>query len=499
MTFRTGGSYILKPLWITVLSLFLGLQCGFWSKVSARAEPADSLTSLSEIRQRVLNNSEEALIGEKIKVSGIANVATGVLHERYLLIYIQNDSAGLSLFSKSFEEPIQPGDSIVVSGEVQKYAGMTEVQVEGYELAERGAGLPEAVSLEKVMAFPEKYEGMLVSGSGVIRGKGTGFNGKYLTVALSDTALESMMVYVSNFHSQNQEFNFDRLSVGDNVSIEGVIGRNNSDSSSGNFKVFLRTPSDLQYENIPKSYMWLGLQGVLIVSIFVVGWILLLRRQVAKQTDIIKTSLKEKEMLLQEIHHRVKNNLAIISGLIELQLDSTSDEAALRVLRNSQIRIQSMAMVHEKLYKSATLSNIGMDVYVRDLVEAIHLTYMDQHKNIDIDFNLEAVKLDIDRVIPCALLINELVVNAFKHAFRDMTTGRLLVSLKQQEDEVELIVADNGPGLPEDFTLEGSDSLGMMLIHTFASQLSADMDVKSDDGTSFIFRFEAEGDRRKLD
>jgi len=198
--------------------------------------------------------------------------------------------------------------------------------------------------------------------------------------------------------------------------------------------------------------------------------------------------LDEKEVLLREIHHRVKNNLSIVSGLIELQLDGTENERARRVLKDSQSRIYSMAMIHEKLYETKSLSGIRLDNYLRELVEAIHDTF-EYSDSVGLQFDMDSASLDIDKVVPCGLLINELVVNAFKHAFKDNEHGILKIGLKNQEGTLELTVSDNGRGLPEDFTLESTDSLGGMLISTFSAQLEAKTEIESGNGATFKFTF----------
>jgi two-component sensor histidine kinase len=236
--------------------------------------------------------------------------------------------------------------------------------------------------------------------------------------------------------------------------------------------------------------LYLLFGGVVVGSIFIIGWVIVLRRRVDSKTSEIQHSLEEKDVLLREIHHRVKNSLSIVSGLIELQLEGTNSKDARNVLRNSQSRIHSVALIHEKLYQTESISDIELDNYIRDLVEAIHATFSDSKKFVALSFDLEKVILDIDRVIPCGLLINELIVNAFKYAFKKGEKGRLKIALHQQNNEIVLQISDNGPGLPEDFKKNRNDSLGSMLIDSFAAQLDAQMDIQtSDEGTSFTFTF----------
>lgn len=207
----------------------------------------------------------------------------------------------------------------------------------------------------------------------------------------------------------------------------------------------------------------------------------------------ITKSLKEKEILLAEIHHRVKNNLAVISGLLQMQIWETKDETAETALKDSQLRVQSIALVHEKLYQSENLSFIQFDRYVRDLLQAISSTYMDTHGSIEIVTDLEDIGLNINQAIPCSLLLNELIVNAFKHAFEDdAKSGNIFVNIQKQKDTVCMQVKDDGIGFPEDFDLENASSLGMTLINTLIQQLQGEIEVKNDGGAIFEVTFEAE-------
>lgn len=226
--------------------------------------------------------------------------------------------------------------------------------------------------------------------------------------------------------------------------------------------------------------------GLILISLLITGWVTV-RNRVHKKTAKIQKSLGEKEALLREIHHRVKNNLSIISGLIELQLHSTDDEEARRVLKNSQSRIHSMAMIHEKLYQTNSLSQISLSSYIKELVETIHQTFAEQ-ESVILEFDMEEVSVNLDTIIPCGLMINELVVNAFKHAFKN-SGGILSIELKKEGERAELIVADNGPGMPADIKTEQKDSLGLLLINTFAAQLEAETELTSNNGTCFKIRF----------
>ncbi|PAU93484.1 hypothetical protein CK503_12190 [Aliifodinibius salipaludis] len=451
----------------------------------------DSLWSFSKIRTDTNADNELDYLGEEVTITGIANISTGLFHEHYLQASIQNDSAGMSIFAMEIDNPFQSGDSLVVKGKIQRYNGLSEVSVDSYRVVNNNSKEPAPKSLNKAMANPSKYLGMLVEGEGSIIEKGSTFNGKYLRISSGELASGTIMVYVSNFHYLFDQFNFDVLSTGDKISVKGIISENNPKfPEERTYQLLLRTPEDLKYADFPKYYMFLIIGGLVLVTAIVVGWVLVLRKRVDSKTGEIQESLKEKEILLQEIHHRVKNSLAIVSGLIELQLDSTDSDEAKNVLQDSQTRIRSMALIHEKLYQTKSLSDIALDTYIRELVEAIHGTFTEYDDTVDLKFKLDEIELDIDRVIPCGLLINELVVNAFKHAFKKDKKGVLEVGLFKENGNIRLSVADNGPGLPDGFDLSSEDNLGSLLIDTFAAQLNAEIDIKNaGEGAKFTFVF----------
>ncbi len=475
--------------WWLRLSSVLGLLL-VYSQSNAQ-QASDSLWSFSKVRMDA--NADDTLdyLGEEVTITGIANIETGLLHEHYLQAFVQNDSSGMSVFSMEIDTHFEPGDSIVATGEIQRYNGLAEVNVKSYEVFEDAAEVPDPKPLNEAAKNPAKYLGMLVAGEGRIIEKGNTFNGKYLRLSTADELNDPIIIYVSNFHHLFDEIDFDVLGVGDKISVTGIMSEYNPDFPEERmYKVFLRTPEDLDYADLPRFYMLLIIGGMGLVTLLIVGWVVMLRRQVDNKTKKIQESLEEKEILLREIHHRVKNSLAIVSGLIELQLDSTNNKTAKSVLQDSQSRIRSMALIHEKLYQTESLSGIDLDTYLKELVEAIHGTFTEYQKAVELQFDLENIKMDIDRVIPCGLLINELVVNAFKHAFTENKQGVLAIELARENGEITLRVSDNGPGLPEYFNLNDQDSLGAMLIGTFASQLEAETKInKKKEGSEFIFTF----------
>lgn len=208
-----------------------------------------------------------------------------------------------------------------------------------------------------------------------------------------------------------------------------------------------------------------------------------------------KKSLKEKETLLVEVHHRVKNNLAIISGLLQMQVFNTDDEKLLAKLKVSQSRIQSIAMVHEKLYSSDSFSEVAIDTYINDLLEMIESSITDFQKEIQIEKDMDTIRLTVSQAIPCGLLLNEMLTNCYKHAFKEQDKGTVRISIKKRDTDMVLKVEDDGVGLPDNFNMEEQSSLGMTIINTLTNQLNGQLDVYSDDsGTQFRLAFSIDDD-----
>ena len=203
----------------------------------------------------------------------------------------------------------------------------------------------------------------------------------------------------------------------------------------------------------------------------------------------LKLSLQEKEVLLSEIHHRVKNNLAVITGLLELQSHKLENEEAVNALKDSQMRINSMALIHEKLYQNKNLSQIEFDKYTHELITVIKSSHLTADQPVNINLDCENVELPITTAIPCGLLINEIVTNSIKHAFNGVKGAEVNLSLKKLNDDVELKISDNGKGLPVKFEDLETKSLGIILIRTLTRQLGADLIVNGTDGTAYDIKF----------
>lgn len=210
------------------------------------------------------------------------------------------------------------------------------------------------------------------------------------------------------------------------------------------------------------------------------------------QEKEMRETLKEKEVMLAEIHHRVKNNLAVISGLLQLQAFSAENTDVQKALNDSQLRIHTMALIHEMLYQSQSLAYIKYDAYVSDLLETISDMYTSEDSNIRLDIAVDPILLSINKAIPCSLLINELIVNSFKHAFTKQKEGIISIEMKQENGQITLHVADNGNGFSKE-QFSQDDTLGATLIHTLCDQLEADfsiLDRPANSGSAFKVTFE---------
>jgi two-component sensor histidine kinase len=206
--------------------------------------------------------------------------------------------------------------------------------------------------------------------------------------------------------------------------------------------------------------------------------------------DQARAALQEKEVLLKEIHHRVKNNLQVISSLLNLQSGLIQDPRITEAFKDSQNRVRSMALIHERLYQSENLAVIDFSDYVRNLAEHLLLSYGVGAENVTLDVEADTVFLDIDTAAPCGLMLNELVSNALKHAFPDNRKGQIQVGLcADQDGHLAITVDDDGVGFPKGVDAQSSNSLGLQLVHTLVRQLDGHLEMHSGNGTTFSVTF----------
>ena len=204
-----------------------------------------------------------------------------------------------------------------------------------------------------------------------------------------------------------------------------------------------------------------------------------------KAAEIVKSSLREKELLLKEIHHRVKNNLQITSSLLRLQAAKIPDAAVRQVLRESQDRIRSMALVHEMLYRSQDLARVDFPQYVRALVPQLFRSY-NPGGRIRYRVEIDEIVFGVDLAVPCGLIINELVANALKHAFPGDRRGEICVRMRLEQDRYRLSVEDDGIGFPAGLDVSQTGTLGLQLVRTLTEQIGGRLQEKTGQGTAFV-------------
>ncbi|MBL4709348.1 MAG: tetratricopeptide repeat protein [Flavobacteriales bacterium] len=216
------------------------------------------------------------------------------------------------------------------------------------------------------------------------------------------------------------------------------------------------------------------------------------------KNNVISIQKEEREMLLKEIHHRVKNNLQVISSLLDIQSQDISDKQALSAVEDGQSRVKAMALIHEKLYQNKEIGEIVFEDYVNQLIKQLSAVYaLSNRANFKIKGN--SIVLDIDTAIPIGLILNELISNAFKYAFVDIDLAQLDIELLEQaEGEYLLTVKDNGKGLPEDFQVNKAKSLGLRLVHRLSRQLYGKVEYNYEQGANFRIEFKDTQQRKRV-
>ena len=253
--------------------------------------------------------------------------------------------------------------------------------------------------------------------------------------------------------------------------------------------------------------------GVLIILALTVGLVvivqlgrkkmertnLVLKQQkldIEEKSELISKSLTEKEALLKEIHHRVKNNLQIISSLLNLQSASLKDSSALDAIKEGQHRVKSIALIHQKLHQTEDLSQVDFQEYCEQLVSFLQSAFAQKGKDIQTTVKANRIQLDIDTAVPLGLIINELVTNAYKYAFSDQDIGVIEIVLSRMDEGLSLDVRDNGKGMPEDFDLTKAKSLGMKLVQILSRQLKGKVNWANSGGAHFIIEFKESAARK---
>lgn len=291
--------------------------------------------------------------------------------------------------------------------------------------------------------------------------------------------------------------------IGKNFTGLGIFPDEDATLQLENFTRAIKTQDVQAFQckifNKKGNYSWIESKLVPLEKNGVVNSVLVIATDVTERksaTDQLKDSLAEKEVLLKEIHHRVKNNMQIISSLLNLQSQHVDDdEVAVDVLKESQNRVKSMAMIHEKLYQSNDFTSIQFDNYIERLVKELFYSYHINQEQIKPVINVGDIVLNIETAIPCGLIISELISNSLKHAFHDEMKGKVIVSLQSCHDEgynnkYVLIVSDTGNGFPEDINFRNTESLGLQLVGSLVNQINGEITLDKSNGTAFKIIFE---------
>ena len=227
----------------------------------------------------------------------------------------------------------------------------------------------------------------------------------------------------------------------------------------------------------------IGLGIGLLLFAGLLAWLYQLFKKTKKQNEIISKANREKEILLKEIHHRVKNNLQVVSSLLTLQSKYVDDDTALDAINTGKSRVQSMSILHRNLYQNENLKNIKIKPYFDDLVENLVNTYKVGDKDVTINSEVDDIELDVDTVIPMGLITNELISNALKYAFKNRDSGHISLQIQELNGSLNLTVSDDGIGIPFTEIPRRSKTLGMQLIHSFSKKLKADIKIENNNGT----------------
>lgn len=238
-------------------------------------------------------------------------------------------------------------------------------------------------------------------------------------------------------------------------------------------------------KQVQRTFIILTLAGLLVSAVAL--WFLYFKtrtnRLLSSQKLMIEKSLDEKEFLLKEIHHRVKNNLQVISSLLNWQSQYIEDDKALESMQEGRNRVQSMALIHQNLYQSENLTGVEVHDYITKLSDSLFHSYNVRKDQIQFKSSIQPINLDVDTLIPLGLILNELLSNALKHAFPNGREGTIAVSLFEQNDTLRLEVKDNGIGMPEDVAKKAKGSFGHKLVEAFAEKLKAQLQIERGEGT----------------
>ncbi len=211
--------------------------------------------------------------------------------------------------------------------------------------------------------------------------------------------------------------------------------------------------------------------------------------ELKRENQELRRAVERKDTLLREVHHRVKNNLQVISSLLGLHASAAEDEVVRSRLRETQDRVNTIAIIHETLYQSEDLAQVNLPLYIDRLVGYLRSVYAEHVRQVEVTVEVRVGCLDMESAVPCGLILSELVANCFKHAFPDGRRGKILIRVsRQQPGEINLVVADTGVGIADEYRHGRSGSLGLRLVHRLVRQLGGSIEVHVGEGTKFLIR-----------
>lgn len=333
----------------------------------------------------------------------------------------------------------------------------------------------------------------------------TNISDKNIENSYYKTLLNSSLDYIvfldEKYRITQNNVNFEILTgkskeklIGQNIFNLSSFNPENKDSFHNKLDKIIETktiePYETQIKDFENKYHWVICYGNAIYKDEEFKGVLIILEDITEMKNIenqLRISVNEKEMMLKEVHHRVKNNLMIISSLLSIQSSYVTDEKVLQVLTESENRANTMALIHEKLYKS-DLSHLELGDYIITLSKEIFDTYSSSN-NIKLKTDTEEVYLDVDTAIPLALVVNELITNSIKYAFPNGESGTISISLKNMGDTAILTIGDDGIGLPKDMEIEKTSTLGMELLNNLTKQIDAKLSVLPQKGTNFKIEF----------
>lgn len=246
-------------------------------------------------------------------------------------------------------------------------------------------------------------------------------------------------------------------------------------------------------KDLTNSFLLIGIAAA-VAALILLGYLMYNLRRSKSRTEQQKTALeksdKEKALLLKELHHRVKNNLQIVSSLLKLQGKAVKDEQAQMAIKEGQNRVDAMAMIHKHLYTTDELTNVDISAYLERLIRSLAHSYGFNKSRFQLEADITKEPLDVDVAIPLGLIINELVSNSFKHAFADVEEAQLFIALHLRNDKLQLELSDNGKGLPGGFIVESSSSFGLELVQALVNQLKGSIEYQNRKGAYFAIEIE---------